>query len=105
MDQDLSESRSHSATNGWYLVFLFSAAGDRAYLSLNQGTTRWDGVEFRQQPESDLRARTKWAQSILTANGPLPDNWTSEIQLDNRVSTLGSGYELVTSQRPNTYWT
>jgi Protein NO VEIN, C-terminal len=30
----------------------------------------------------------------LTADGPLPDHWSTKIQLDNRVSTLGSGYEL-----------
>src|SRR3954462_15671260 len=36
-----SASRSPRPTSGWYIVFLFSAAGDRVYLSLNQGTTRW----------------------------------------------------------------
>src|SRR4051812_6866466 len=41
-----SASRSPSATDGWYVVYLFSAAGDRAYLSLNQGTTRWENGEF-----------------------------------------------------------
>lgn len=76
------------------MVFLFSAAGDRVYLSLNQGTTRWDGVEFRPQPESDLRARTDWARSLLAANGPFPDGWTTKMQLDNQISRLGSGYEL-----------
>jgi hypothetical protein len=89
-----SESRSPSATSGWYLVFLFSAAGDRAYLSLNQGTTRWDGVEFRPQPESDLTTRTDWARSVLHANGPFLGNWTTHMQLDNTISRLGSGYEL-----------
>jgi MrcB-like, N-terminal domain len=42
-----SASRSPKPTRGWYLVYLFSATGDRVYLSLNQGTTRWDGIEFR----------------------------------------------------------
>ena len=26
--------------------------------------------------------------------GPFPENWTTKMQLDNRVSTLGTGYEL-----------
>lgn len=89
-----SESRSPKPTNGWYVVFLFSAAGDRVYLSLNQGTTRWDGAEFRAQPASELNARTDWARSLLTTNAPFPDGWTTEMQLDNQISKLGSGYVL-----------
>jgi hypothetical protein len=67
-----SQSRSPSATAGWYLVFLFSAAGDRAYLSLNQGTTQWDAGGWRPQPLSDLFARTAWARKVLTAGAPFP---------------------------------
>ncbi|MHA3020460.1 MrcB family domain-containing protein [Mycobacterium sp. BMJ-28] len=89
-----SASRSPRPTNGWYVVFLFSAAGDRLYLSLNQGTTRWDGAEFRAQPEKELTARTDWARSLLTSDSPFPDRWTTEMNLDNRISQLGSGYEL-----------
>ena len=33
-----SKMRSPSATEGFYIVYLFNAAGDQAYLSLNQGT-------------------------------------------------------------------
>lgn len=89
-----SESRSPAPTNGWYAVFLFSAAGDRLYLSLNQGTTRWDGAEFRAQPEDELINRTAWARSLLTANAQFPDHWTTEMKLYNRVSQLGTGYAL-----------
>ncbi|GJP28263.1 hypothetical protein NJB18091_10120 [Mycobacterium marinum] len=89
-----SESRSPRPTNGWYVVFLFSATGDRVYLSLNQGTTRWDGAEFRAQPEKELTSRTNWARSLLTATEPFPDHWKTEMNLDNRISQLGSGYAL-----------
>lgn len=89
-----SASRSPRPTSGWYVVFLFSAAGDRVYLSLNQGTTRWDGAEFRPQPETALVARTHWARSILTADGPVPPKWTTDMKLDNTVSSLGTGYAL-----------
>lgn len=89
-----SESRSPRPTSGWYVAFLFSAAGDRVYLSLNQGTTRWDGAEFRRQPESELKARTSWARSVLTAGGSFPADWATEIHLDNKISKLGTGYEL-----------
>jgi hypothetical protein len=89
-----SQSRSPSATAGWYLVFLFSAAGDRAYLSLNQGTTQWDAGGWRPRPLSDLSARTAWARKVLATAAPLPPPWTTEMQLDNRVSELGTLYEL-----------
>ena len=89
-----SQSRAPSATSGWDLVFFFSAAGDRAYLSLNQATTRWYGVQFVPQPDSDLKARTGWARSLLNTNGPFPAGWTTKIQLDNEVSRLGTAYEL-----------
>jgi hypothetical protein len=89
-----SASRSPRPTSGWYVVFLFSAAGDRVYLSLNQGTTRWDGAEFRRQPEAALVARTNWARSVLMTDGPFPPKWTTTIQLDNTVSELGTGYAL-----------
>ncbi|WP_457062560.1 MrcB family domain-containing protein [Mycobacteroides abscessus] len=89
-----SHSRSPRPTGGWYVVFLFSALGDRVYLSLNQGTTRWDGAEFKKQPEDELIARTQWARSILTNGGPFPSDWTTGIKLDNQRSELGTGYEI-----------
>ncbi len=89
-----SKSRSPSATDGWYLVFLFSSLGDRAYLSLNQGTTRWDRGEFRQRPESELNAHAAWARNLLTGKDSFPAKWTTQIELDSRRSHLGRGYEL-----------
>ncbi|MGE2816181.1 MrcB family domain-containing protein [Mycobacterium heidelbergense] len=89
-----SQSRSPSATRDWYLVFLFSAGGDRAYLSLNQGTTQWDAGGWRPQPLSDLSARTAWARQVLTDEATFPGPWTTEMRLDNRASELGTLYEL-----------
>jgi hypothetical protein len=90
-----SASRSPSATIGWYAVYLFSAEGDRLYLSLNQGTTRWDGTGFPRRPEHELRARVKWARTQLADDlGDLADSWKPHIQLDSRRSELGRGYEL-----------
>jgi hypothetical protein len=89
-----SLSRSPSASAGWYLVFLFSANGDRAYLSLNQGTTQWDAGGWRAQPLSDLSARTNWARNVLSNEFEFPLRWTTEMQLDNRVSELGTLYQL-----------
>jgi hypothetical protein len=87
-------SRSPSASAGWYLVFLFSAKGDRAYLSLNQGTTQWDAGGWRAQPLSELSTRTNWARDVLSDHFEFPARWTTEMHLDNEVSELGTLYEL-----------
>lgn len=86
-----STSRSPRLTEGWYLVFLFSATGDRVYLSLIQGTTRWDGMQFKSQPEEQLRARAKWAREQVSPTPP--PRWKPSINLDNTRSTLGTSYE------------
>jgi hypothetical protein len=86
-----SKSRSPSATDGWYLVFLFSALGGRAYLSLNQGTME-GGRKTR--PESELNANTAWARNLLTGRGSFPAKWTPQIELDSGPNELGRGYEL-----------
>ena len=88
-----SRSRSPKATGGWYLVFLFSADGKRAYLSLNQGTTRWDAGGWHPQPRSEISARADWARNILTASAPFPPRWTTDIRLNNQVNELGTLYE------------
>jgi hypothetical protein len=87
-----SESRSPSATEGWYIVYLFSAKGDRVYLSINQGTTRWDGREYRSRPKSELDARVSWARQLLSQMPGYPGAWIRDVQL-NSSRKLGRGYE------------
>lgn len=89
-----SESRSPSATTGWYVVYLFAARGDRVYLSLNQGTTQWTGVEFKPRPADELSARVAWARGVLASEPDYPGSWTPTIQLDGAASRLGAQYEL-----------
>jgi hypothetical protein len=88
-----SSERSPSATTGWYAVYLFAADGDRVYLSLNQGTTRWDGIDFTPRAPSELVARVAWARKKLSEASPLPDGWTTSIALQARRSALGPAYE------------
>ncbi|MFQ6226647.1 MrcB family domain-containing protein [Nocardia sp. NPDC002869] len=56
---------------GWYVVYLFSAAGDAVYLSLNQGTTTWnsDKQSFMFRTPENLEARVESARKILRASG------------------------------------
>ncbi|MHA7263495.1 MrcB family domain-containing protein [Arthrobacter sp. TMN-37] len=87
-----SGSRSPSATNGWYVVFLFSALGDRCYLSLGHGATRWDGVEFKPRPLPEMKESVRWARSVLRS-GLDHERLRQGILLDARRSPLGPSYE------------
>lgn len=87
-----SRTQSESATEGWYLVYLFSAQGKRVYLSLNQGTTRWDGLEYRPRPAGQLRARVAWARAEIDTS-PAPEASVDAITLD-ASSSLAKGYEV-----------
>ncbi|MFE7326547.1 MrcB family domain-containing protein [Streptomyces sp. NPDC057565] len=84
--------QSTRATTGWYVVYLFSATGDRVYLSLNQGTTVWTGGDFKARKVEDLRARVGWARPILAQQMAGRADLHEEIALDGRTS-LGRGYE------------
>ncbi|WP_437111029.1 MrcB family domain-containing protein [Streptomyces sp. enrichment culture] len=83
--------QSPSATTGWYVVYLFSAGGDRVYLSLNQGTTVWNGGEFKARKVEDLRARVGWARPFLAEQRADRPDLLEEIRLDARTQ-LGRGY-------------
>jgi hypothetical protein len=88
-----SESRSPSATIGFYVVYLFSGSGQYAYLSLNQGTTRWENGEFRPRPKQELIDRVTWARAKLSV--ALRDQGRCIQEIDLQASRpLGRGYEL-----------
>lgn len=88
-----SAARSPKATKGWYVVYLFGAQGDRVYLSLMQGTSRWVNGEFKPRPQSELRRRAQQARDLLSVRlRPRPD-LVEEIALKASKSTLGPAYE------------
>ncbi|MFD7369277.1 MrcB family domain-containing protein [Nocardiopsis alba] len=86
-------ARSPSATTGWYLVYLFSAAGDRVYLSLNQGTTRWTGSAFASRGHGEIAKRVEWARPLLKERLSERDDLVEFIDLRSVKSKLGDGYE------------
>ncbi|MFK0172421.1 MrcB family domain-containing protein [Streptomyces sp. NPDC090306] len=87
-----SQSRSPSATNGWYVVYLFSGDGERVYLSLNQGTTQWNGGEFKPRKTADLRKRVDWARPKISHEVAERTDLLETIHLSARTP-LGRGYE------------
>lgn len=88
-----SKLRSPSATTGWYVVYLFSADGDRLYLSLNQGTTTWTGTDFAPRKPGELKARVDWARPLIATELAARPDLVKEIDLQARKTALGPGYE------------
>ncbi|GAA2418190.1 DUF3578 domain-containing protein [Streptomyces pulveraceus] len=82
---------SPSSTDGWYVVYLFSASGQRVYLSLNQGTTIWTGGVFKPRRSEDLRARVDWALPLLAEATATRPDLKRVLELDARTP-LGRGY-------------
>lgn len=60
-----SKSRTPSATDGWYIVYLFSGDGERIYLSLMQGTTEWIAGELKPREPAALKKRIEWARPLI----------------------------------------
>ncbi|MER7073234.1 DUF3578 domain-containing protein [Terrabacter sp. NPDC000476] len=86
-----SESRSPSATEGWYVVYLFSAKGDRLYLTLGQGTTELDGSELRPRPLAMLRSRVEWARGRVGHELAQRPDAVDDIDLE-ATTRLGRSY-------------
>ncbi|MET7494124.1 DUF3578 domain-containing protein [Streptomyces sp900116325] len=87
-----SKSRTPSATNGWYIVYLFSGDGERVYLSLNQGTTEWSGGEFKAREPADLKRRVDWARPRIDQVADKRPDLLTSIHL-SAGTKLGKGYE------------
>ena len=86
--------QSPSATDGWYVVFLFAADGSAVYLSLNQGTTDFVNGEFRAKSEEVLEARVLAARSLVSDQAS--SSWNPPLETDMQlhdVGSLGEGYE------------
>lgn len=84
---------SPKPTEGWYLVYLFSAGGDSVYLSINQGTNYFSNNEMFPKPSEEIRKRADLARKYLTDSIHGNDGILTSIKL-NDSGNLGGGYEL-----------
>jgi hypothetical protein len=87
-----SKSRTPRATDGWYIVYLFSGDGERVYLSLMQGTTQWIAGELKPREPAALKKRIAWARPLIKQVASERADLLSEIRLNARTK-LGRGYE------------
>ena len=88
-----SANKSHSATVGWYVVYLFDSPGDNVYLCLMQGTSRWQNTAFKTRPVAELRARVAWARNALRNRLQVRQDLIFDIHLKARGRKLAPGYE------------
>jgi hypothetical protein len=92
-----SESRSPSATIGWYCVFLFDTRGEFVSLSLGMGSTRWTGEDFKSRGADVLMAGASWGRETVSSVTNKRADLTADIDLRARRTHLGSDYELGTA--------
>jgi hypothetical protein len=66
-----SRDLSPSATTGFYMVIHFAVAGDRCFVTVGCGATRWDNEKGDLVRVSDAELRTKvlWARGVLANTG------------------------------------
>ena len=81
--------KSPSARQGFYLVYLFSADGQRVHLSLNQGTTKMTGSSLQKLPDSFIDDRRSQVRQLL---GSQLESLVQTITLADNGG-LGDGYE------------
>ncbi|MEU3758476.1 MrcB family domain-containing protein [Streptomyces albogriseolus] len=88
-----STDRSPRSTTGWYVVYLFSASGDRVYLSLMQATTVWTDGEFKPRKAAALKSRVAWARPVVASQAAKREDLANAIQLNARTK-VGRSYAL-----------
>jgi hypothetical protein len=92
-----SAKLSPTAQQGWYVVYLFSADGERLFLSLGHGSTRNAGTHqglpnFRPRSSEELQRLVAWAREKLPEEASSVPGYTTTIQLHARTY-LGPSYE------------
>lgn len=89
-----SDERSPSATEGFYVVYLWAFDGSAVYLSLNQGTTDFVNGEFAPKDPAVLAARVSWGRSIVAPWIAARSDIVAPSLGDRGLRSLGHGYEL-----------
>lgn len=94
---------SPGATDGFYIVYLFSADGSAVYLSLNQGTSEWRTGKMRPlRDDAELRARAAAARLALSTWQSPMLGAASTIDLASSTAPVvrwgGGGYATMSSR-------
>lgn len=81
-----SESRSPSAADGWYLVYLFCADGSGVYLALAHASTEYTNGQSKSRDSSQLLALRDWARERVLTEFP------SASEFEHPMDLRGSGW-------------
>jgi hypothetical protein len=87
-----SRRLSPSATQGWYVVYLFAFDGSRVFVSLNQDTTTFEDGEYEPRDAEFIARRVEDAREQLAGEIEGPPRLLREIDLRNEGS-LGQNYD------------
>ncbi|MGG5889815.1 MrcB family domain-containing protein [Falsiroseomonas sp. HC035] len=86
-----SASKTTSAQEGWYCVYLFEATGRGVYLALAHGSTTFEDGQFKPKPAEHLAELVAWGRLQLS------DVIAAEPSLETTMSlggrTLSNAYE------------
>lgn len=87
-----SDSRSPSANEGWYCVYLFRRDGTGVYLCLGQASTRYQDGDFKPRSAEELASLVEWAKQNLGTALTSKTGLASAIELRGQ-GKLGPAYE------------
>ncbi|CCH34796.1 DUF3578 domain-containing protein [Actinosynnema sp. NPDC047251] len=91
-----SQDHSPSATQGWYVVYLFDAYGTNVHLTLMQGSTHVVNGEYKPRPRRELKVRVDWARNALADQLEVRLDRVDSLALPSRKRKLGAAYEAAT---------
>jgi hypothetical protein len=102
---------SPSATHGWYVVLHFSRDGERTYVALGCGATRFVSGSLVNIPDVELEREVSWARRCLATSGQTVDAFRDRVDLGgNELSrqyekaiAFAKSYE-ISGFDENEYW-
>ena len=87
-----SKSRSKSATQGWYVVYLFPTDGKGVYICLEHGSSRLENGSFVPRTDSELKQLSDWGYSAVQHLIQQDTNIITSINLNSKLK-LAQSYE------------
>lgn len=90
-----SATHSPTATEGWYVVWLFREDGSGVYLALSHASTEKVDGDFIKRSSDETQRLTKWAREILGGNLMRDPRLLSTMSLGN--GSLAKAYESTTA--------
>ncbi|MBO0135333.1 MULTISPECIES: MrcB family domain-containing protein [unclassified Vibrio] len=87
-----SKSRSKSATQGWYVVYLFPTSGNGVYVCLAHGSSRLENGSFVPRSNAELKQLTDWGSAVIADSIASRSDIVTTINLESKLK-LAQSYE------------